>query len=325
MQRLKKVVFAVLGFSAFLFTGWVFYHQVTTAMSTDKYPAPGQLVDVGGRKIHVVCRGEGSGPAAVLVSGLGAIPYYAWPDVAEPLAREGKTCLYDRAGYGWSDPHEGDLNLDIVLQDLDHVVQYAGGGHPVVLVGHSYGGLLVRQYALKHPASVAGLVLLDSSHEQSISRYPKDDDFPTGKPDWIAGFMPAIGYYRFYADFMATKEGVDYLSDHDFDQLMELYTHTDYHLAINTERRDVLGVTFPALKAGALGDMPVEVLSRDPALGVETPLHALQEKAWTEMQQELAQVSTNSNHVVLEGASHNFTLERPDAIIAAVRRVIAQH
>ncbi|MFC7296794.1 alpha/beta fold hydrolase, partial [Marinobacter aromaticivorans] len=151
MQQIKKYGIRFVGVVVLLVGVWALYHQIATVRSAEKYPAPGEMVDVGDRRLHMLCRGNGDGPTVVLVSGLSAISYYAWPDIAVPLSKETRTCLYDRAGYGWSDPFDGELDLDIAVADLARIVDAAGGGKPVILVGHSYGGLLVRQYALKSP------------------------------------------------------------------------------------------------------------------------------------------------------------------------------
>src|SRR5690606_17910094 len=101
--------------------------------------APGDLVDVGGHSLHIYCQGEGS-PTVVLEAGLGdgSINFRALQD---RLARHTRTCAYDRAGYGWSEPGPAPRDLATIAAELDALLDGAGEAGPYVLAGHSIGGL----------------------------------------------------------------------------------------------------------------------------------------------------------------------------------------
>ena len=120
-----------------------------------KSKAPGRLIDVGGRTIHVHQTGAGR-PAVLLEAGIAASSV-SWSLVAPLLARHTTVIAYDRAGFGWSGHADG---AD-AMTDLEAVLRSSDTEGPFILVGHSFGGLLVRRFQQLRPELVAGLVLVD--------------------------------------------------------------------------------------------------------------------------------------------------------------------
>jgi len=116
-------------------------------------------VDVGGRRLHITQSGE-RGPAVVFESGISA-SCLNWTRVRDLVAHFTRCYTYDRASLGWSDPTNAPRIVSQIVEELHALLQAASVSSPVVLVGHSFGGLLVRAYALKYPEQVAGLVLVD--------------------------------------------------------------------------------------------------------------------------------------------------------------------
>ena len=139
-----------------------------------RYPMHGQLVDVAGRRLHLVCSGAGD-PTVLLLPGAGETsPGWAW--IAPAVARDAPVCTFDRAGRAWSDPAPAAQDGVALAADLHTALHRAGIEGPVVLVGHSFGGLYARAYASRYPAEVAGMVLLDATHPEMFTRlssYPK--------------------------------------------------------------------------------------------------------------------------------------------------------
>ncbi|MGE3176086.1 MAG: alpha/beta fold hydrolase [Vicinamibacterales bacterium] len=128
-----------------------------------------RLVDVGARRLHLRCEGIGS-PLVILESGLGASAD-TWAAVQPAVAADTRTCAYDRAGLGRSDPAPpGRRTGRDAVTDLAAMLKAAGLSGPMVLVAHSFGGVIAREFARAHPADVAGLVLVDSTHERQDMR-----------------------------------------------------------------------------------------------------------------------------------------------------------
>jgi len=141
------------------------YQAIATQIDIRAYPAPGQMIDVGGRQLHIYCTGantDGS-PTVILETGLGSTSA-AWAFVQPEVAKSTRVCSYDRAGMGWSELSPATRDAEHIAQELHTLLKNAKVPSPFVLVGWSYGGLYVREYVGQYSEEVAGLVLLDSSH-----------------------------------------------------------------------------------------------------------------------------------------------------------------
>lgn len=128
--------------------------------------SPGQLIDIGGHRLHVRCTGSGS-PVVILESGLGeAGAYWGW--ISAAVAPETTVCAYDRAGRGWREPAPVAQDGFAVAGDLHVLLERAHIEAPFVLVGHSSGAQYVRIYAGRYPEQVAGMVLLRSGGHADV-------------------------------------------------------------------------------------------------------------------------------------------------------------
>jgi pimeloyl-ACP methyl ester carboxylesterase len=147
------------------------YQAVCEARDRRRYPPPDRLVDIGGRCLHLVDAGQGT-PAVVIIPALGE-NVLGWLPIVRALEGETHVCVYDRAGIGWSDPPPRRRRTpDDMARDLRLLLDAAGIAPPYIVVGHSLGGIVARRFAASWPDAVAGLVLIDSSHEGQPGRLP---------------------------------------------------------------------------------------------------------------------------------------------------------
>jgi pimeloyl-ACP methyl ester carboxylesterase len=148
------------------------YQPVARLIDTRRFVPPGQLIDVEGHRLHLYQMGAATGrPSVVLEGGLPST-YLDWWKVQPEVAQFTQVCSYDRVGFGYSDTgRQGDTAQDLV-EHLHALLAQSGVPAPYVLVGHSFGGLLVRLYATSYPQEVAGLVLVDSTHEDLYRAQP---------------------------------------------------------------------------------------------------------------------------------------------------------
>jgi pimeloyl-ACP methyl ester carboxylesterase len=165
----KLLVFVVLVAAAL--AGAAFYESKLEERDAKSFTAAGKLVDVGGRKLHVLCAGQGA-PTVVFESS-GLSPALEWEKLVAEVGKKQRACAYDRAGMGWSDPVDGERAITELVADTRAALTAAGEKPPYVLVGHSIGGALVRQYVASHPDEVRGLVLVDVATKYVMERWPK--------------------------------------------------------------------------------------------------------------------------------------------------------
>jgi alpha/beta hydrolase fold len=137
------------------------YQTLGAAADAKAYPMPGQLIDVGGHRLHLSCTGAGT-PTVVLEPGAGGMSSsLGW--IAPTVARDTRVCVYDRAGRGWSEPADSAQDGAQIAADLHTLLQRGHVPGPYVLAGHSFGGLYVLTFAARYPDQVAGMVLVDST------------------------------------------------------------------------------------------------------------------------------------------------------------------
>jgi len=290
------------------------YQQLSTNRDKRLNPLPGLLVDVGGYRMHVYCIGQGT-PAVVLDSGLGDT-WLSWYKVQPQIAQFTRVCSYDRAGMGWSDPSPKSRTSSVIAAELHSLLHNAGIPPPLVLAGHSFGGLNMRMYAGLYRADVAGMVLVDSTPDD-MGRFPaelknynetflrredlKRDTMPLGIPRLIG--WCGNGPY----EIRAMLRTVDCRPQPWREHLAE-YRASD-------ESRAQVRESMP------LGSIPLIVLSHDPGDPTDSFAKAM-EKAWSEAQQDLTRLSTRSSRVVAKGSGHNIQVDRPEVVTTAIRQIV---
>ena len=156
---------------------------------------PGRLIDVGGFRLHLHCSGSGR-PAVVMDSAL-AGSSISWSLIQPDVSRLTRACSYDRAGFGWSDAGPMPRTAGRVADELRVLLDRGGVAPPFVLVGHSFGGLVMRIFAARYRSDVSGLVLVDPAHpEDWVTPAPKEQIESTAASSCAAAARPRRGSAR---------------------------------------------------------------------------------------------------------------------------------
>lgn len=129
------------------------------SLDPSHFPPPGRMIDIGGCRLHVRISGSGS-PAVVLEAGIAATSL-SWALVEPELAKFTTVISYDRAGLGWSGPSTSPRTPGAIAAELRRGLELAGISGQLILVGHSFGGLVVRRFARDYREVTAGVVLVD--------------------------------------------------------------------------------------------------------------------------------------------------------------------
>lgn len=287
------------------------------------YPPAGQLIDVGGYRLHANIQGKGDF-TVVFDSGVDGIATH-WEKVQPEIARHAVTISYDRAGLGWSETGRQPRSFKIMAEELKLLLEAANVPAPYVLVGHSFGGVVARQFANAYPEQVAGIILVDSAHEeQFIKRFPVE--VREMAPKMIKSMKPMIwafasGVPALLLNKMPLTPGLSKAAA-EAERVVRLMSGKHMRTVLN--EMDAI-VHRPPQPLDTLRDVPLMVLSHgvaQPAPNMSDEVNAAYEEVWQQMQRELAQISTNSQHVIVEGSGHDIQIERPQAVIDAVEQVM---
>ena len=324
-------------------TGLV-YQAAGLRSSARQCPPPGRLIDVprpregqaGGRHLHVVTAGA-NGPAVLFEAGIAASSV-SWSHVLPEIARAARVVAYDRAGLAWSDPDPRPLTLDRILDDLNLVIDRAGVRPPVVLVGHSFGCFVICAWAARHPADVAGLVLIDppAPSEWGAPAPSRKRLLQRGiRLSYVGGALARVGAVRAALALLAGGAPrvpgtlIKTLGPTAAGKLRHLVTQVRklpremypvvqahwsdpkcfralaQHLRVLQEAASFMGTLT------ALPDVPLAVISSG-----ALPPDQLEE------QRQLARLSSSGRHVVAQRSGHWIQFDEPELIIAAIRDVL---
>ena len=285
------------------------YESLAEAADVKAYPPPGQLVDVGGHRLHINCTGTGS-PTVVIEAGLGDWST-SWGGYVQPeVAKTTRICTYDRAGMGWSEA--GPLPRDAAqsAEELHTLLQKANIPGPYVMVGHSLGGLVVRVFVHDYASEIAGVVLVESMNPKKFTQSPElqAQSESRSQPFSFQAALSRFGVIRLLvkvpgiAPSVPANEGAYY----------PLYIRPQSFQATDNESQGMPAAGAQAAAVDSFGDLPLIVLTAK----------LNNDSIWQEWQTELLQLSSNSQHLFAENSGHNIQVEEPDAAVAAIVKMV---
>lgn len=285
-------------------TGFV-YERHGRQRDYELYGQSKRLIDIGGYRLHLSCSGAG-GPVVVLEYGLQG-SYLDWYLVQPEIARFTRVCVYDRAGYGWSDPSPRPRVPSVMAEELHTLLHAAGEKPPYILAAHSFGSFPAVMFAHRFPSEVSGLVLVDGLHTFSTFPFGMEVRLSIRSMQLLVPFGIPRWRHWFGGNFPPSLQG----------EQQAIGCRPGFYGAIYRERAALPESVAQMRAIPNLGSVPLIVVAHDPKILSGTP--GLDD--WPKVQRQKLQLSTNSELVVATGSSHDIPKDRPDVIVAAVKKL----
>ncbi len=337
MQTALMFLVALLGTLAVPVVAGAIYQAIGTWRDRRRFPAPGRLVRVNERRMHIHVTGEGT-PTVVFESGMGA-SCLSWTLVQPQVAQFTRAVSYDRAGHGWSDPAREPRTARQIAQELHTLLDATDVPGPYVLVGHSFGGYVSQAFAHKYRDEVAGMVLVDSVHHVEWKN-PTPEQLRMIEVGlryaWIAAWLARLGVVRFclvrlargsprlgWAAASAFGVGTAAAAQRIAGEIRKLpapilpivralWSQPKNFMSLGQHVAALPVSAAQAAAVSSLGDLPLIVLSGDH--------HAAPYTAW---QRELALLSSRGRHLVASDSGHWIHLDHPELVTKAILEVVA--
>lgn len=281
-----------------------FYESVAERADAKAYPPPGQMVEVDGYRLHINCTGTGS-PTVVIVAGLGDWST-SWGGVVQPeVAKKTRVCTYDRAGLGWSEANPLPSDAAQFARELHRLLQNANVPGPYVMVGHSLGGIIVRIFAHDYASEVAGVVLVDSMNPKQVTESLSNK---LALFSSIEAGLARVGVGRLIVKLPAIAAG----APPNGEAYYPLMFRSQSFQTTANEYRELPASAAEAAAVTSFGDLPLIVLT---ARLNDNP-------GWPAWQNELLQLSSESEHLFAENSGHVIQFDQPDAAVSAILKMV---
>jgi pimeloyl-ACP methyl ester carboxylesterase len=276
------------------------YQSLATRQDLAATPPPGHLVDIGGYRLHLWCTGDGA-PAVILDAGLGGTSA-DWGFVQPDVARFTRVCSYDRAGMGYSDPGPSPRTARRIAGELAELLGRSGIGGPLVLVGASSAGFNVRVFASDHSERVAGLVLVDVSHEDQAHQVPR-----------MARFVPLlsiVGVLRLFGVSFGPRVESLAPSTQRFARATS-FRATGYQAAAD----EIIHIRESAAEVrNSRRKLTVPVLVITGGRGAD--------ENWRRLQRDQASLSEQGCVIIAQQSGHVVSVDQPKVVVDAIRTVV---
>ena len=302
---------------------WCCYQEAQT-------PPPGTIYDIGDCKLHLYRRGRSSPdqPTVILDHSLGGLEGYL---LIDEIAQFADVCIYDRAGYGWSSNSPNPRNSGEMMQEFEALMRQANIQPPYILVGDSLASYTMRLYAYTYPEHVAGLILTDGLHEDSMGRLPAS--LQLMKAIFTAGFLmsvigSALGFIRIFQQlglFQLISPGLRQYSQEQLAPVLRSFVRPKHWFTMAREMFSLNSSNEQLRQTGSLGSLPVinikasHFFTHTPLLK-PLPLEPA-DNLWVRMHHNLMRLSAQSLSLPVQ-SGHFVWIDQPDAMLEAIDRML---
>lgn len=315
LKALLLAIVIALGASAMM-------QLLLTKIGQRQAPPPGELYETSAGKLHLHCIGS-KGPTLIIEAGGGAWSTF-WTHIQKNISTDRRTCVYDRAGLGWSQSARQAQSAEEYAQNLHEVLSLAGEEPPYILAGHSLGGYLIRIYAEHYPHDIAGLIFIDSAHEDQWTRLPAEFDA------FMQGLLSQMKFASYLANFGLMRvmpppeQGLSPQQETIIRR--EMATARFWRANLAEFRQGMTVLPDAVRELSRMDNPPLLVISAEKSAYLycseaqpsSLPPCGPTQAIWDELQEDLTTLSSESRQVVIPDATHAIYVDAPEEIATVI-------
>ncbi len=309
---LGRGVLVALALVAGILTVGFMYQRMGLLADREVLTPPDQLTQLTTHRVYVDCSGEG--PTVIFINGLGVVAQ-SWDRIRREVGSRYRTCIYDRAGNGYSDPAMLPRDVEASVRELEELLEATGTRTPVILVAHSYGGLIARVFAHKNPGKVAGIISVDSSHEDMGERFPPEIQTQFKQQLQAFGLVSLLNRFGIGRLVGIHDQFATGLEGEAYERARAHYLTTAHMLAAAAEAKSWPVSAHIARRIEEI-PVPMTVIAVDKWPAEMVP-------SWIAMQQELASRSVRGKYILAAGADHFGILQSKEYAPLVTREILA--
>ena len=327
MAKMSGLIFLIIVI-ALLVIGYI-YEAISFRNVQTNFPPHGEMMDINGHKLHVKVMGtlKDNQYPIVIETGTGNWSY-DWIEVQQVLSKHTQVLTYDRAGNGWSEPSTEQITVETVLEDLKAVIDQANLKRPVILIGHSTGGLYTRLFAEKYPEYVVGMVLVDARNEYFSEKSQEfNEKFFKTQNQTMTKILSKFGVVRLIGANLAPPNFPINISMKEY---VNVHWDYDFFNTVEQEMKQIPVAEKLLMPSKSLGSMPITVLTPEgysmpiAPLGFSEEVEMQVNVTWKESQEWLSTLSPNSEYIQVPKAGHSIMYDNPQIIVESVLQILLE-
>ena len=320
---------------AMLLTAGVLYQRIGAHRDRLRYSGSGRWVTIGGGcRLFVRERGMG-GPTVIFESGIAATNLN-WFHIQENVSQFTHTASYDRGGLGWSSPANTTRTPGNIAVELHAMLENAGLRPPYVLVGHSFGGLVMRRFALLYPEEVSGVVLVDPMRCEEWPPLDPSKQAQIDRGTRLSGYaipIAHLGLARLAVTSLLCRSGLvcGFLAGAAGDGGKHVLGRVRDEVGkMPPEVRPIVAAHWsrPSYYAGmcshveAVPETVREMKDAEPIVGIPVTL-LTPAKSAPLCERRLSQIGNNVRQIIAPASAHWIHLDEPELVIESIRGMVA--
>ena len=319
----KNIFIGFLSIATFIIVVGFIYEKISYLVSESKFSPEGEFLEIRGHKLHYMKKGTGS-PTVVFDAGLGE-GILSWSKIQNNVSEYASTISYDRAGIMWSERGNNPKSSKQISSDLHELLIKSKAQKPYIIVAHSLSGLTLRNFISEHNKDILGVVFVDVSHPDQMNRFPKETSSLFNKtPAWLISFASSIGIVRLFFNpiYPNTKE------NDPINIKVKALRPKSISAAVE-ELQSFNSIANKAANITTFGNTPLVIITGASPERYKYLKNEMLEKQfyniWSELQQDLLKLSSDSKQILAKKSGHIVQMEQPEIIIKSIKKIILKY